>query len=197
MQDTILKSLLFVPGDSEKKMGRGQTSGASALILDLEDSVSPDRTDIARAMVREFLQAHPETCIAVWIAIDDVDGDNGGLKVVPGSHRYELQCTDEADQSESFTKDAIILADGMVAEQTEMNAGDVLFFHGSMVHGSGPNRTADRFRRSLIFHYVPQTSVEIAKFYNPLLTPGGDEIIVSESTDGGACGEGWSPASPH
>ena len=55
MQDTILKSLLFVPGDSEKKMTKAQNSGASALILDLEDSVSPDRTEVARAMVREFL----------------------------------------------------------------------------------------------------------------------------------------------
>ncbi len=144
-----------------------------------------------------FLQAHPETCIAVWIAVDDCDGENGGLKMVAGSHKYELQCTDEADQSESFTKETIILEDGMVAEQTELKAGDVLFFHGSMVHGSGPNRSTDRFRRSLIFHYVPQSSTEIARFYNPLLTPGGDEITVSESADGGACGEGWLPAGPH
>lgn len=144
-----------------------------------------------------FLQAHPETCLAVWIAVDDCDGENGGLKMVPGSHRYELVCPEEADQSESFTKDEIKLPDGMVAEQTEMKAGDVLFFHGSMVHGSGPNRSADRFRRSLIFHYVPQTSTEIAKFYNPLLTPGGEEIDVTEAVDGGACGEGWLPAGPH
>jgi len=31
-----------------------------------------------------FLQAHPETCIAAWIAVDDCDGENGGLKMVPG-----------------------------------------------------------------------------------------------------------------
>lgn len=144
-----------------------------------------------------FLQAHPETCIAVWIAIDDCDGENGGLKMVPGSHRYELVCPEEADETESFTNAEIKLPDGMVAEQTEMKAGDVLFFHGSMVHGSGPNRSTDRFRRSLIFHYVPQSSTEIARFYNPLLTPGGDEVNVSETVDGGACGEGWLPAGPH
>ena len=33
-----------------------------------------------------YLQAHPETCIAAWIAVDDCDADNGGLAVVPGSH---------------------------------------------------------------------------------------------------------------
>ena len=144
-----------------------------------------------------FLQAHPETCIAAWIAVDDCDAANGGLQVVPGSHRFELVCPGEADSAESFTTVAITLPDGMTAVQTEMRAGDVLFFHGSTAHGSGPNRTADRFRRSLIFHYVPQASAEIARFYNPLLTPNGAEVTVAESESGGACGEGWAPAGPH
>lgn len=144
-----------------------------------------------------FLQAHPETCIAAWVAIDDCDGENGGLKVVPGSHRYEIVCPDEADPEESFTNTEIALPDGFTTVQTELRAGDVLFFHGSMVHGSGPNRTKDRFRRSLIFHYVPQDSVEIARFYNPLLRPDGGEVSIAESKDGGACGDGWTPAGPH
>lgn len=71
MQDTILKSLLFVPGDSEKKMAKARNSGASALILDLEDSVSPDRIDVARVMVREFLQAHPDRSRQqLWVRIN-------------------------------------------------------------------------------------------------------------------------------
>ena len=144
-----------------------------------------------------FLQAHPETCIAAWIAVDDCDGENGGLKVVPGSHRYEIICPDEADPEESFTSTEITLPDGFSAVQTEMAAGDALFFHGSMVHGSDRNRSADRFRRSLIFHYVPVDSVEIARFYNPLLRLDGTEISIAESMDGGACGDGWMPSSPH
>jgi phytanoyl-CoA hydroxylase len=129
--------------------------------------------------------------------VDGCDGANGALKVVPGSHRYELVCPKEADPSESFTSEGIELPGGMAAVQTEMRAGDVLFFHGSLVHGSGPNRTADRFRRSLIFHYVPATSTEIAAFYHPLLTPEGEEVTVAEAADGGACGEGWQPAAGH
>jgi ectoine hydroxylase-related dioxygenase (phytanoyl-CoA dioxygenase family) len=144
-----------------------------------------------------FLQAHPETCIAAWIAIDDCDGENGGLRVVPGSHRYEIICPDEADPDESFTSTEITLPEGMSTVQTELAAGDILFFHGSMVHGSGPNRSTDRFRRSLIFHYVPVDSTEIARFYNPLLTLDGGEVTIAESTDGGACGEGWAPVAPH
>lgn len=141
-----------------------------------------------------FLQAHPETCLAAWIAIDNCDGDNGGLRVVPGSHGYELICRDhysEADHDESFTSAALEVPEDMQIVQTEMRAGDVLFFHGSTVHGSERNRTTDRFRRSLIFHYVPQASTEVSRFYNPLLTPDGQDIVVDPATGGGACGEGW------
>jgi phytanoyl-CoA hydroxylase len=144
-----------------------------------------------------FLQAHPETCIAAWIAVDDCDADNGGLQVVPGSHRYELVCPGEADTAESFTSVAITLPDGLAALQTEMRAGDVLFFHGGTAHGSGPNRTTDRFRRSLIFHYVPRFNTEIARFYHPVLTPEGDEVTLAAASAGGACGEGWEPTAPH
>jgi hypothetical protein len=49
----------------------------------------------------------------------------------------------------------------------------------------------------LIFHYTPQSSTEIYKFYMPLLTPSGDEINLEESDDGGVCGEGWAPSGPH
>src|SRR5438270_633838 len=38
-----MRSLLFVPGDSEKKLDKAQTSGADALIIDLEDSIAPER----------------------------------------------------------------------------------------------------------------------------------------------------------
>ncbi len=50
-----LRSLLFVPGDSERKFAKARTSGADALILDLEDSVAQDRKDEARAATRAML----------------------------------------------------------------------------------------------------------------------------------------------
>jgi citrate lyase subunit beta/citryl-CoA lyase len=56
----ILRSLLFVPGDSERKMVKGSASAADALILDLEDSVAAERTDLARGMVRDLLQGRPD-----------------------------------------------------------------------------------------------------------------------------------------
>ena len=53
-----MRSLLFVPGDSDKKLAKSLTLGADALILDLEDSVAADRKSIGRETVRAFLSQY-------------------------------------------------------------------------------------------------------------------------------------------
>ncbi|MBV9734879.1 MAG: CoA ester lyase [Acidisphaera sp.] len=50
-----MRSLLFVPADSERKFARARASGADALILDLEDSVAAVRRPEARRLLRGFL----------------------------------------------------------------------------------------------------------------------------------------------
>jgi citrate lyase subunit beta/citryl-CoA lyase len=50
-----MRSLLFVPADSERKIARAPQSGADALILDLEDSVVPANRPLARRQARDFL----------------------------------------------------------------------------------------------------------------------------------------------
>ena len=52
----ILRSFLFVPADSEKKLAKAKTSSADALILDLEDAVAADRRTTASGLVNEFLK---------------------------------------------------------------------------------------------------------------------------------------------
>ena len=46
-----MRSLLFVPGDDERKIAKGLASAADALILDLEDAVAPTRKGAARELV--------------------------------------------------------------------------------------------------------------------------------------------------
>lgn len=52
-----MRSLLFIPADDEKKLGKGVGSGADALILDLEDSVSAARKGTARAIAAQYIAA--------------------------------------------------------------------------------------------------------------------------------------------
>ena len=54
--DMRLRSLLFVPGDSERKFARARDCGADALILDLEDSVAPSEKVSARAYVAHLIE---------------------------------------------------------------------------------------------------------------------------------------------
>ena len=51
-----LRSLLFVPGDSERKFARARDCGADALILDLEDFVAPPEKANARAHVAGLIE---------------------------------------------------------------------------------------------------------------------------------------------
>lgn len=70
----ILRSWLFVPGDSERKLEKGCDNSADALILDLEDSVSKDRQAIAREMVCAYLKSRPgRLCQKLWVRINPLD----------------------------------------------------------------------------------------------------------------------------
>ena len=72
----IIRSWLFVPGDSERKLAKGRGNPADALILDLEDSVSDDRQEIARDMVQAYLKAEPERARQqLWVRINPLDTD--------------------------------------------------------------------------------------------------------------------------
>src|SRR5580698_9557323 len=54
-----LRSPLFAPGDSERKMTKAIASEADAVILDLEDSVAAPSKPTARAMVPDVVRGHP------------------------------------------------------------------------------------------------------------------------------------------
>lgn len=70
------RSFLFVPADSERKMAKGADSGADALILDLEDSVAPSRTHIARDMALAYLRANADRSRQqLWVRINPLDTD--------------------------------------------------------------------------------------------------------------------------
>lgn len=53
-----MRSYLFVPGDTPRKLEKGLASGADALLLDLEDSVAPHDKPKARDTVRDYLRAN-------------------------------------------------------------------------------------------------------------------------------------------
>lgn len=69
-----MRSLLFIPADSDKKLQRGLGSGADVLLLDLEDSVAADRKAAARTMAADFIRTHRESGPALYVRINELDG---------------------------------------------------------------------------------------------------------------------------
>lgn len=68
-----MRSLLFVPGDSEKKLEKGFQSGADVVIVDLEDSVAPANKATARSVAAEFIAARrKETAAKLYIRVNDL-----------------------------------------------------------------------------------------------------------------------------
>ena len=65
-----LRSLLFVPADSEHKFAKASGIGADALILDLEDAVAPPRKALAREMVKNLLVGGPARDWAFLVRIN-------------------------------------------------------------------------------------------------------------------------------
>jgi hypothetical protein len=135
-----------------------------------------------------YLRVKPGTCIAAWTAIDDTDLENGSLFVVPGSQNCEVLCPHPSDPQKSFSVEEVDIPAGMAPIEMRMKAGDVLFFNGSLIHGSYPNISAERFRRAFICHYVPQSTVAMSSGYYPLHDFDGNQLTREDSPGGGVCG---------
>lgn len=71
-----MRSLLFVPGDSERKLAKALASDADALILDLEDSVAPASRPAARALTAAFVRETRAGANSplLYVRINPIDG---------------------------------------------------------------------------------------------------------------------------
>ncbi|MGX9787753.1 HpcH/HpaI aldolase/citrate lyase family protein [Mycobacterium sp. MMS18-G62] len=69
-----MRSWLFVPGDSEKKMAKAAASAADIVVIDLEDSVAPASRAAARSLVHDFIHANPDERHRLWVRVNPLDG---------------------------------------------------------------------------------------------------------------------------
>ena len=143
-----------------------------------------------------YLRVSPGTCMAAWIAVDDANPENGGMVVVPQTQDMPVACPEKTDATRFFTTEHVSVPEGKHEMPAILNAGDVLFFNGSVIHGSYPNTSKDRFRRALICHYVPESSKELSNWYRLPTRFNGQIEHIAEATGGGPCGS-TNPAGPH
>jgi len=137
-----------------------------------------------------YLHVKPLSCMAAWVAVDACTTENGCLYVVPGTHNEDIVCPEAADPNDSFTTHLVRIPGNKKAVAVEMQPGDVLFFNGSLIHGSPPNRSKTLWRRAFIGHYLPKNSSQVNKGYKPLLDFAGNDVseAIGNSNGGGPCG---------
>jgi citrate lyase subunit beta/citryl-CoA lyase len=66
-----MRSFLFVPADSERKLARATQTAADVLVLDLEDSVLPERKAAARQLLAAYLGGRDRDR-RIWIRVNEV-----------------------------------------------------------------------------------------------------------------------------
>lgn len=101
--------------------------------------------------VRYWRFARPEL-VSAWLALGNETAANGALRVIPGSHRLQLDG--------HRLDDALFLRDDLpanaslidAAEQVELAPGDLLLFHCRLLHAAGRNET-DAVKLSVVFTY--------------------------------------------
>ncbi|MEZ5274948.1 MAG: phytanoyl-CoA dioxygenase family protein [Opitutaceae bacterium] len=142
-----------------------------------------------------YLLTAPAVCIGAWTAIDDADEENGCLWMAPGSHREGIFCPDK-----DLTEPWLNYGDTHIAPYPRQHRpvpvpvkrGETLFFHGLIIHGSGPNRTANKWRRTFIGHYCDEATETISEFYHPVLNMQGETVSdIGVHAGGGPCGGEW------
>lgn len=144
-----------------------------------------------------YLKVEPGTCVAAWTAVDPSDEENGGLYIVPKSQHGDIQCPHEADPTQSFTREEVTVPEGLRPVPALLEAGDVLFFNGNVIHGSYPNSSCDRFRRSFICHYVGISTLKASDWYKPMYRSDGTPVEVEASEWGGPCGTEYAAGGVH
>lgn len=72
-----MRSWLFCPADSERKLSKGDSAGADIVIFDLEDSVTAERKPAARELLADHLRAHPaeRRNAAFYVRINPLDDE--------------------------------------------------------------------------------------------------------------------------
>jgi chlorinating enzyme len=114
---------------------------------------APGDREIPWHQDHDFHYLDPDVGLAIWLAIDGADRDNGCLEVIPGTHTRLLPATARSrpDEFDSHVDDADVA--GRTPVYVELAAGQFMLFHNKILHRSAPNRS-DRRRLGLAARYT-------------------------------------------
>ena len=107
-----------------------------------------------------YAQSEQNAYGSAWLALEDIGPENGGLIVLPGSHKEPLLEMNDIEYDDNFGQDRgsvsreVEIPEGYEHVDIRVEAGDVVFIHGHVIHGSHDNSSKDRFRQVLLMTFV-------------------------------------------
>ena len=112
------------------------------------------------------MSTYPEGgLIAIWLALEDVDEENGTLFYYPGSHKLPyannemmgnstgILLSENPNKNYEDYIDKEIAQSAFKKETFVAKKGDVLIWHANLVHGGLPHNNSGRTRKSMVVHY--------------------------------------------
>jgi len=98
--------------------------------------------------------------VGVWLAVTEATLENGPLWVLPGSHTERIHAV-VPDQREHAQMAYVEIVDHDMsgARPVLLQPGDVLLFHGHLMHKSTDNRSAG-MRAAMVYHYGQAGTVD-------------------------------------
>jgi hypothetical protein len=108
----------------------------------------------------------------VWVALEDIDEDNGALKYYPGSHRLPEVTMQDVGAGIGYEHypdyeahiEQMIESLGLTAERARVARGQAFIWHGNLLHGGGAHPDRSRTRHSQVTHYF----FEGCRYYTPM-----------------------------
>ncbi len=114
----------------------------------------------------------PGGLLGVWLALEDVELDNGPLHYYPGSHKLPYYLNKDYNNEGNF----FMIGDKSYTEYEKMieekikehslekkifiaKAGDVLIWHANLFHGGERHLNKQKTRKSVVFHYYAENSI--------------------------------------
>ncbi len=125
----------------------------------------------------------PMTEVSAWVALDDVDVDNGCMSMVPGSHLWGDHM-DMMREWKDFEKDVPTEFQGhpVTVKKCPVKKGEVHYHHALTWHGSHAN-TSGRPRRAIALHFMTGETRYVASgehVMKPFVTVGDGEVLQGE-----------------
>jgi phytanoyl-CoA hydroxylase len=127
-----------------------------------------------------YFKVNPPTAITIWIALDDIDEENGCLYYAPMTHLTPTRKHQRYHKHTTFrTRSGVPGLSICLHEHPEehdipmiVSAGDVLAHHSNLIHRAGKNNSENRRRRAIGIVFIPDECKQddlLTKYHNDRL----------------------------